>query len=223
MSAHRLSSKYEEGVESFINFAILNSTKLNLFRCPCIKCGNLKFLYPKTIKDHLFVNGVLDSYTTWFWHGETSGSVHIEGDFESSFEYGDGLYAVDMVEAVFREYDNKPDSFINLLTDAEKPLYNGCSTHIVLSQLYNLRAKHGWNDNSFPELLSLLDDVLPNPNEIPRSSYEAKKTLSSLGMDYKKIHACSNDCILYKSEYAELRSCQVCGVSWWKVTKKLGS
>ncbi len=66
MSAHRLSSKYDEGVESFINFAILNSTKLNLIRCPCIKCGNLKFLDPKTIKDHLFVNGVLESYTTWF-------------------------------------------------------------------------------------------------------------------------------------------------------------
>ena len=203
MSAHRLSSKYEEGVESFINFAILNSTKLNLIRCPCIKCGNLKFLDSKTIKDHLFVNGVLESYTTWFWHGETSGRVRVEGDSESCFEYGDGLDAVDMVEVVFREYDNKPDSFIKLLADAEKPLYSGCSTHTVLStlvRLYNLKAKHGWSDNSFLELLSLLVDVLPDPNEIPRSSYEAKKTLSSLGMDYKKIHARPNDCILYMGE-----------------------
>ncbi|KAL5575707.1 hypothetical protein UlMin_017406 [Ulmus minor] len=224
MSAHRLSSKYEEGVESFINFAILNSTKLNLIRCPCIKCGNLKFLDPKTIKDHLFVNGVLKSYTIWFWHGETTGSVHVEGDSESGFEYGDGLDAVDMVEAVFREYDNKPDSFIKLLADAENPFYSRCSTHTVLStlvRLYNLKAKHGWSDNSFSELLSLLADVLPDPNEIPRSSYEAKKTLSSLGMDYKKIHACPNDCILYRGEYAELRSCPVCGVSRWKITKNL--
>ncbi|KAL5576885.1 hypothetical protein UlMin_018584 [Ulmus minor] len=224
MSAHRLSSKYEEGVESFINFAILNFTKLNLIRCPCIKCGNLKFLDPKTIKDHLFVNGVLESYTTWFCHGETSGSVHVERDSESGFEYGDELDAVDMVEAVFWEYDKKPDSFIKLLADVEKPLYNGCSTHTVLStlvRLYNLKAKHGWSDNSFSELLSLLASVLPDPNEIPRSSYGARKTLSSLGMDYKKIHACPNDCILYRGEYAELRSCPVCGVSRWKITKNL--
>ncbi|KAL5551580.1 hypothetical protein UlMin_001756 [Ulmus minor] len=201
MSAHTISSKYVEGVESFINFAILNSTKLNLIRCPCIKCGNLKFLDPKTIKDHLFVNGVLESYTTWFWHGETSGRVHVEGDSESSFEYGGGLDAVDMVEAIFREYDNKPNSFIKILADAEKPLYSECSTHTVLStlmRLYNLKAKHGWSDNSFSKLLSLLVDVLPDPNEIPRSSYEVKKTLSSLGMDYKKIHACPNDFIKRK-------------------------
>ena len=131
---------------------------------------------------------------------------------------------MDMVEAIFREYDNKPDSFTKLLANAEKPLYSGCSTHIVLStlvRLYNLKAKHGWSDNSFSELLSLLADVLPDPNEIPTSSYEAKKTLSSLGMDYKKIHACPNDCILYRGEYAELRSCPVCGVSRWKIMKKL--
>ena len=89
MSAHRLSSKYEERVESFINFVILNSTKLNLSRCLCIKCGNLKFLDPKTIKDHLFVNGVLESYTTWFWYGKTCGRVQLEGDSEFGFEYRD--------------------------------------------------------------------------------------------------------------------------------------
>ncbi|KAL5568851.1 hypothetical protein UlMin_025426 [Ulmus minor] len=173
MSAHRLSSKYEEGVESFINFAILNSTKLNLIRCPCIKCSNLKFLDSKTVKDHLCVNSVLESYKTWFWHSETCGRVQLEGDSESGFEYRDGLDDVDMVEGVFREYDNKPDSFIKMLADAEKPLYSGCTTHTVLStlvRLYNVKAKHGWSDNSFSELLSLLADILPDPNEIPRST-----------------------------------------------------
>ena len=101
MSAHRLSSKYEEGVESFINFAILNSTKLNLIICPCIKCGNLKLLDPKTIKDHLFVNGVLESYTTWFWHSKTCGRLQLAGKTESGFEYREGLDVVDMVKASF--------------------------------------------------------------------------------------------------------------------------
>ena len=37
----------------------------------------------------------------------------------------DGLDIVEMVEAVFREYDNKLDSPIKLLADAEKSLYSG--------------------------------------------------------------------------------------------------
>jgi len=31
-----------------------------------------------------------------------------------------------------------------------------------------------------------------------RWMYEAKKILCSMGMEYRKIHACPNDCILYR-------------------------
>jgi len=37
-------------------------------------------------------------------------------------------------------------------------------------------------------------------------------------MEYKKIHPCSNDCILYKkNEYEDLRRCPRCGLSRYKV------
>ena len=36
-------------------------------------------------------------------------------------------------------------------------------------------------------------------------------------MEYKKIHACLNDCILYRHEYEEMHKCPRCGVSWYKV------
>ncbi|KAL6276900.1 hypothetical protein ACE6H2_020501 [Prunus campanulata] len=49
--------------------------------------------------------------------------------------------------------------------------------------------------------------------------YEAKKTLSALGMSYEKIHACSNDCILYRKEYENATNCPTCGISRWKETK----
>ena len=54
--------------------------------------------------------------------------------------------------------------------------------------------------------------MLPINNEMPLSMYEAKKTLNALGMEYEKIHACPNDCILYKT-------CPTCGMSRWKVNK----
>lgn len=56
-------------------------------------------------------------------------------------------------------------------------------------------------------------------NEMPLSMYEAKKTLNALGMGYEKIHACPNDCILYRNEYKYLSLCPTCGISRWKANK----
>ena len=36
-------------------------------------------------------------------------------------------------------------------------------------------------------------------------------------MEYKKMHACPNDCILYRHAYEEMHKCPRCGVSWDKV------
>jgi len=38
-----------------------------------------------------------------------------------------------------------------------------------------------------------------------------------MGMEYKKIHSCPKDCILYKNEYEDLRRCLRCGLSRYKV------
>ena len=38
-----------------------------------------------------------------------------------------------------------------------------------------------------------------------------------MGMEYKKIHSCPKDCILYRNEYEHLRRCPKCGLSRYKV------
>ena len=48
------------------------------------------------------------------------------------------------------------------------------------------------------KLLQLLRDMLLEPNTLPNRNYEAKKILCPMGMEYKKIHACPNDCMLYR-------------------------
>ena len=57
---------------------------------------------------------------------------------------------------------------------------------------------------------------MPKDNEMSSSFYEAKKTLCLLGMPYEKIHACPNDCILYRKKFENEVSCPVCGVSRWQ-------
>ncbi|CAA0820321.1 Unknown protein [Striga hermonthica] len=107
----------------------------------------------------------------------------------------------------------------SLSTEANKPLYSGCKNFSRLTavlKLINLKATHGWSDKSFTELLRLLQNMLPEDNELPDSNYEAKKVLCPLGLGYKKIHACPNDCVLYRNEYKSLEECPVCKVSRFK-------
>ncbi|KAL6329317.1 hypothetical protein AAG906_016209 [Vitis piasezkii] len=44
-----------------------------------------------------------------------------------------------------------------------------------------------------------------------------QKILNTLGMEYEKIHACPNDCILYRNELKDATSCPTCGTSRWKL------
>ena len=41
-----------------------------------------------------------------------------------------------------------------------------------------------------------------------------------MGMEYKKIHACPNDCILYRNDFELLKSCPRCGLSRYKLKQK---
>jgi len=59
--------------------------------------------------------------------------------------------------------------------------------------------------------------MLPKDNTLPTRHYEAKKILYPMGMEYEKIHACPNDCILYRKEFESLHQCPRCKVSRYKV------
>ena len=58
---------------------------------------------------------------------------------------------------------------------------------------------------------------------MPTNHYEAKKILCTMGMKYRKIHACPTDCILYRKEFEQLHKCPRCGVSRYKVNDNDGN
>jgi len=60
----------------------------------------------------------------------------------------------------------------------------------------------------------------PEENTLPNRNYEAKKILCPMGMKYKKIHACPNDCILYRKDFELLKSFPRCGLSRHKLKQK---
>jgi hypothetical protein len=61
--------------------------------------------------------------------------------------------------------------------------------------------------------------MLSKPNELSTTTYEAKKIICPLGLQIEKIHACPNDCILYRGEHENLDECLVCHASRYKILR----
>ncbi|XP_074342221.1 uncharacterized protein LOC141679687 [Apium graveolens] len=228
---------YIKGVNEFISCALkhqdMKEKELgykDLISCPCHICGNLKFFSDiNIVEDHLFRNGFKRNYTKWIWHGEvvnSRGTSHKnyedDGDSMTNNEEDDLVNdrVEEMIQDVEDQFIHQPDILENLVRDSKKLLYPGCNNEYTrLSttlKLCKMKVKNGWTDRSFTELLKLLRDILPPNNDLPTSTYEAKKILCPMGMDVKKIHACPNDCVLFRNEHEDLLACLKCGASRYK-------
>ena len=76
------------------------------------------------------------------------------------------------------EVEEDVDRFDDLMNEARRPLYNGCSLSLLSSTLllYNLKVVHGLSEASLNELPFLLKNkILPSNNYLPCSTYEARK------------------------------------------------
>ncbi|CAJ2651409.1 unnamed protein product [Trifolium pratense] len=231
MKASRLSAEFERGVIEFIRFAEINlpspenNDEKNLppkgkehFRCPCVLCGNKKLeIHKDKIISHLICNGICQNYTKWIWHGEVVTNRSVSQSENISVDMDDRLE--DMMRDIGEDSFKTAHVHDTLCSDKDTPLYPGCTNFTRLSavlKLFNLKAKNGWTDKSFSELLELLTQMLPEGNVIPNRCYEAKKVLCPMGLEYERIHACPNDCILYRKEFANSDHCPKCMASRYK-------
>jgi hypothetical protein len=89
-----------------------------------------------------------------------------------------------MIHNVERHDDDDPYSncklakYKKMIEDSKKSFYHGCATQytrlFAIVKLFQLKASNGWSDYSFKDLLTLLKDMLPQENVIPKTVYEAK-------------------------------------------------
>lgn len=131
------------------------------------------------------------------------------------------VHVADQLEEMVRDamgYDGHTilefEKLKKLVTDMKTPLYPGCKgkyTKLFASlKLLQLKATHHMTDRGFKALLDLLRDMLPEGNEIPKTTYEAKQNICPLGLEVEKIHACKNDCILFRGDHANDTECPKC-------------
>jgi hypothetical protein len=114
--------------------------------------------------------------------------------------------------------------FEQMLRDHNKLLYPTCEDGQKklgsTLELLKWKAETGVTDSSFEKLLVLMKKMLPRENELPASTYAAKKLVCPLGLDVQKIHACPNDCILYRGKkYENMDKCPVCTALRYKIRK----
>nr|GEW89631.1 hypothetical protein [Tanacetum cinerariifolium] len=107
----------------------------------------------------------------------------------------------------FGNDDNHRDNLNEMLHDAES---NVDEKNVKKSQQLFDDAKKPLFDGSFPE-----------DNELPITTYHAKKLTCPMGLAVERIHACQKNCILYRKDYKDLHECPVCKASRYKHHKNL--
>nr|CAE75898.2 OSJNBb0068N06.25 [Oryza sativa Japonica Group] len=112
-----------------------------------------------------------------------------------------------------------------MLEDHRTSLYPGCEQmHKKLDttlEFLQRKAKYSVSDKAFGDLLKLVKNILLEGNKLSKTTYEAKKIVCPLGLEVQKIHACPNDCILYRGEESEnLEACPVCKALRYKIRRE---
>jgi hypothetical protein len=136
-----------------------------------------------------------------------------------------------LLEAILHRHTNPSMFFMrgmeSLMKAAEEPLYDeckGCTKEFTMLRyvlkLLMLKDRYGLSDGGFDAFLSFITDMLPKDKKVHANTYYAKKLISPLTMSVEKIHACRNQCILYRGDdYKDLVSCPKCCASKYKTNK----
>ena len=229
ISKDRDSLDFKIGAEEFLSFAEENSKDPKRIPCPCCRCVNFKKFSTKIVRGHIYDYGFSLGYVDWIWHEDNAargtrssvGGTHPASDQHT--EHFAASETVEVCEAAFNasEYDKDSYDFRRFVVDAEQSLFEGseCTKLQSMIKLHNWKARFGISDTAFTELLSPVGSFLPKDHVLPPNSYEAKKTLSDLGLEYIKIDAYPNDCVLYRGIHSDASECPNCKLSRWKVGK----
>ncbi|XP_074342254.1 uncharacterized protein LOC141679736 [Apium graveolens] len=218
------SQGYRKGVNAFLDNAFPKLAVGDEMTCPCRNCKNSKWQRREFIYDHLICSGPYPLYVNWIVEvsqilSPNNGSDDEDMDWENNLHFGDNLD-----EMLDRTNGPTVDSK-RFYEEGKQPLYPGCKKFSRLSfivRLYSLKCVHGITELGFGDILELIRDAFPEAN-IPLSFYAAKNVIKELGLDYKKIHACPNHCMLYWGEDEKEDSCKTCGLSRWIVREKKGT
>ncbi|KAL2901733.1 Glutathione-regulated potassium-efflux system ancillary protein KefF [Bienertia sinuspersici] len=209
-----------------------------MLKCPCLNCTLVLSQIRKNMHCHLLVYGIDPTYNPWVSHEESIQEIDNDEEGyvgEVSDNESDHMPLDDMAPFVFdvtnawnsinsttlneKDTNETPLVLQKLMEDMEVDLYLGCKTfkrlEFIMTMLH-IKVSCSLTNKSFSLLMNILHRAFNYDNNLPLSSYEAKKFTKALELDYVKIDACVNHCILFRNEYANEVNCPKCTTPRWK-------
>ncbi|WZZ60521.1 hypothetical protein YC2023_060628 [Brassica napus] len=193
----RNSLEYEQGATGFVSSSSRRLGDLVEMFCPCVDCCNVCHQSRGTVFEHLVIRADVQTSENEVY--ELMRTAFIASDGKTPFEKQNS----EDFDGIERPEE---DEFRKKLDDSVTPLYPTCQKYnkvAAIMGLYRIKVKSGMSESYFDQLMTLVHDMLPLDNVLPKSTDEMKKFLKVFGFGYDVIHACKNDCILYRK----------CGVS----------
>ncbi|KAI5423193.1 hypothetical protein KIW84_046256 [Lathyrus oleraceus] len=247
-----LKPNFEEGVKGFITWAFAQECCLSEggVRCPCLKCECRPIISdPEEVERHLKRRGFIKNYWVWTYNGEqlpsnvqrtttthaSSSRSHMEHREEFSLisdMVGDA-FGVNVTYDEPQDFDQEElpneeaQKFYQLLQEMNTPLFKGSSDSKLSMCVRLLAAKSNWNvpDQCLEFFAKMMLDATPTKDNLPTSFYDAKRLVSKLGLEVRKIDCCTNGCMLfYDNEFGtndgSLEECKFCKSPRYKVRSK---
>ncbi|GJS26577.1 zinc finger, PHD-type containing protein [Tanacetum coccineum] len=116
----------------------------------------------------------------------------------------------------------KHNEFEELYASANEVLYPGCDymTRLdFMAKFTYFKVKGKLTDSIFNEMLEFFQHVFPTMKgyKLPPLYYVVKKTFKTIRLGCESIHACVNDCFLFRGDNnKDVHLCPVCKMSRWK-------
>ncbi|KAL4573042.1 hypothetical protein LXL04_019835 [Taraxacum kok-saghyz] len=211
-----LSPIFINGVKAFAEFASSKPSHMDKGRiiCPCKNCRNRPFLDVDMVKLHLYKAGFVQNYKCWDGHGETlldNTLSDADDTYTTLHEQHAPTYTEMILDATdsdclngfmskpIEEEPNTADKkFFDMLKAADKDLWSGCkkATQLsVVSRLLNIKSDYRMPEQCYDTICQLINDVIPEENNMVDSLYNSKKLVQSLGLPVEvqtEIKKCVN-------------------------------
>ncbi|GJR70495.1 uncharacterized protein Tco_0016560 [Tanacetum coccineum] len=105
------------------------------------------------------------------------------------------------------------DDLEGLIEMANEELFSGCtwmSSLDFLAKMSHIKVFHKMTDTCFDDTMEFLIKCFPKGAKVPKSHYEAKKSMKKVGLGYESIHACVNDYCLFWEKNKDLLNWSNC-------------
>jgi hypothetical protein len=147
----------------------------------------------------------MPNYLVWCEHGEVETTV--VSDRDEDVDRMD-----DMVDDIRNEYPELRNNealpedvkeFYKLLKASEAKVHKGTDVSVLqaVTRLMAMKSNYNFSNNCYNDIVKLIIDLIPSNHNMPKDLYHCKKIMAGLGINYQKIDACEDNCMLFWKEH----------------------